>query len=143
MRNQPSPADPAPVIALTREHRDAIWRHINLDISLSADLEYYVNDEDKRESREIVWRLQMCLRLMDQLGWREHDSRATYRVVVDADMARFMEVIADRAHGGLVDNRKLLYSEHRQDDLQAVRGWIDEELDALDAARRARAVVAG
>jgi hypothetical protein len=143
MHNQLTSAGPAPVMTLTREHRDAIWRHINLDISLSADLEYYVNDEDKLESREIVWRLQMCLRLLDQLGWREDDSRATYRVEVDPDMARFMEVIADRAQGGLVDNRKLLYSEHRQDNLHEVRGWIDEELDTLDAARRARAAVAG
>jgi hypothetical protein len=140
-------------VTLTREHRDAIHDQIQSVVGSAGDIHFYferadADANDREWLRTIAWRLTVCVRLLDQLGWQEHGNGDSYQLTVDADIARFMADLEHTSRGALDDNRRDLlaprqayacyemtdeeWEQHRVD----MRRLVDIDLDSIDAARR-------
>jgi hypothetical protein len=131
-----------PTVTLTREHRDAIRDDIELIFSGAGDLRFYLrrakDPAEADNARELLWRLEVCTRLLDQLGWQRHADQDTYRLDVDADVARFMEWFGERAREDLLAERADWPHLTDEDQRESARRIIDADLDAVDAARLVR-----
>ncbi len=132
-----------PIVILTRAQRDAIFEEIEFAFESARDLPFmleYGADSicDRRDARELIWRLQVAGRLLDQLGWQERGNRDGYVLEVDADVDRFAARIESYALIALEDNRRGLCDSN--DEVRATaRRLIDVDLDALEAALVVRA----
>jgi hypothetical protein len=126
-------------VQLTRAQRDAIFQEIAFAFECAADLplmlEYGTgNITDRVEARDLIWRLQVAIALLDQLGWRETGDRDGYVLEVDTDVDEFAARIERYALVALEDNRRGLLAGSAE--LRATaRRLIDVDLDALGAAR--------
>ena len=106
-----------------------------------------MDEGDRQWLRTIAWRLTVCARLLDQLGWQEHGDRDGYELAVDEDIERFMAHLGQSARQALEGGRKGLlaprqaYAGYEMTDEEweqhraAVRELVDIDLDAIDAAR--------
>jgi hypothetical protein len=142
-------------VTLTREHRDAIYEEIESVVGLSSDLHIYHRDaefdlDDRRAFADIVWRLDVSVRLLEQLGWQVRGDRDSYELQVDADVARFMEKLDKHMRGALEEDREAVLSpadarlrygvteEEWAEEIESRRRLIDLDLDGIDAARIVR-----
>jgi hypothetical protein len=129
-------------IILTRAHRDAIFEEIGFAFDAARDLPLMLehgayNIYDRREARDVIWRLEVAARLLDQLGWERDGNREGYVLEVDEDVDRFVARIESYALAALADNRRGLL-EGNEEIRARVRRLIDTDLDALEAARVVR-----
>jgi hypothetical protein len=122
-------------VVLTREHRDAVWDAVETHMS-AEDVATSPGDRG-RLGREIR-ALTVCGRLFDQLGWQQHGDRDAYQLEVDADIAWFMQEMAQRARESLEDSRLGLVRDGRD-----CPRCFDMDLDVMDAARLVRDATAG
>ena len=127
-----------PSVILTRAQRDAIFEEIEFAFESARDLPFMLEHGleslcDRRDARDLIWRLQVAARLLDQLGWQERGNRDGYVLELDADVDRFAARIESYARIALEDNRRGLLDSN--DEVRATaRRLIDVDLDALDAA---------
>jgi hypothetical protein len=137
-------ATPEPThVVITRAQRDAIFEEIDFAFECACELplllEYGPKSiGDRGYTRDLIWLLQVSLRLLDQLGWQRSGNRPGYVVEVDADVDRFAARLERYALVALEDNRRALLDgdvELRE----TARQLIDNDLDALEAARIVRA----
>lgn len=56
-------------IRITREHRDAIYGEVMVDLSSLGDLYLFLQEQDYDKAREYRRRHEQNLRLLDDLGW--------------------------------------------------------------------------
>jgi hypothetical protein len=132
-----------PSVILTRAQRDAIFEEIEFAFESAGDLPFMLEHGrhslcDRRDAREIIWRLRVAGRLLDQLGWQERGNRDGYVLELDADIDRFAARIESYALTALEDNRRGLLDSN--DEVRATaRRLIDVDLDALEAALVVRA----
>lgn len=130
-------------VTLTRVHRDAIFDEIDYVFESGRDLPFMLEHGaystcDRHEARDLIWRLQVAARLLDQLGWQRNGDRESYVLEVDAGIDRFAARIESYALVALEDNRRGLLE--GDDEIRATaRRLIDIDLDALKAARVIRA----
>ncbi len=129
-------------IMLTRAHRDAIFEEIEFAFESARDLPVMLehgahNIFDRHEARDLIWRLQVATRLLEQLGWQRDGERDGYVLEVDEDVDRFAERIESYALVALNDNRRGLRDGNSEVRASA-RRLIDTDLDTLAAARVVR-----
>jgi hypothetical protein len=94
---------------------------------------------DRVYTRDVIWQLGVAVRMLDQLGWQRAGNREGYVLDVDADVDRFVAEIERDALAALEDSRQGLLDGN--DEVRAsARRLIDDDLDALDAARTVRTV---
>jgi hypothetical protein len=147
-----------PTVTLTREHRDAIYQEIVSVVHLGSDLHLYLADaecdaRDRAELLDVVGRLSVCVRLLEQLGWKKRGDRDSYELEVDEDVARFMEHVDRHARGALEDDKEAAlqpsdaYAAYGftftaaewTEEFATRRALINTDLDGIDAARIALA----
>jgi len=129
-------------VVLTRAHRNAIFEEIDFAFQCARDLPFMLEHGadsicDRRDARDLIWRLQVAARLLDQLGWQQSGDRDGYVLEVDADVDRFAARIESYALAALEDSRRGLLAGSEQERATA-RRLIDGDLDALEAARVVR-----
>jgi hypothetical protein len=130
-------------VVLSLAQRDAIFADIDFTFESARDLPLMLEHGvervgDRIDVRELIWRLQVAVRLLDQLGWQRSGNRAGYVLEVDADISRFAAGLERHALGALEDDRHGLFAEDKE--LRAMaRELLDSDLDALQAARLVQA----
>jgi hypothetical protein len=129
-------------VVLTRAHRDALLEEIQFAFACAGELPFMLehaahNAGDRVEARELVWRLRVGVRLLDQLGWQRKGEQDRYVVEVDEDIDRFAAGIAMFALASLEDSRRGLLDGDADAQTDA-RHVIDLDLDVLDAVRVVR-----
>jgi hypothetical protein len=117
-------------VVLTREHRDAVWDAVETHMGAGG---LATSRGDRGRLRREIRALTVCGRLLDQLGWQQHGDRDAYQLEVDADIAWFMQEVAERTRGCLEDSRPGLVHGGR-----GHRRRVDKDLDVMDAARLVR-----
>ncbi len=127
---------------LTRAHRDAIFEEIEFAYESARDLPLMLehgahSSFDRHQARDLIERLEVATRLLDQLGWQQDGERDRYVLEVDADVDRFVARIERYALVALRDNRRGLL-DGRNEVRASARRFIDIDLDALAAARVVR-----
>jgi hypothetical protein len=128
----------SPTISLTRAHRDALRWFIELDLE-GDELKHLVWKCDRERARAMVRRLDLCVRLLDHVGWTEEDERESFEITLDAETRQFIEEIEERAR------REIVYERQAEEPLRSdptVQFVIDQDLDALSLAELAREAVA-
>jgi hypothetical protein len=129
-------------VVLSAAHRDAIFEEIEFAFDSAGDLPFMLehgaeSTRDRDDARELVSRLHVAVRLLDQLGWERRGDRDSYLLEVDEAVARFAERIERFALAGLEYNRAGLSA--GDDRLRAsTRQLIDTDLEKLKAARLLR-----
>jgi hypothetical protein len=126
-------------VVLTRAHRDAIFDEIQFAFELAGDLpiilEHFPGSlVDREDAHRLVTHLQVAVRLLDQIGWRQSGDRDRYVIQVDEDVTCFAAWIESRALASLDFNRRGLLA-GRDEVGRSVRHVIDADLEKLQAAR--------
>jgi hypothetical protein len=127
---------------LTLAQRDAIFQEIDFAFESARDLPFLLQYGaeslgDRIDARDLIWHLQVALRLLDQLGWGERGNRAGYVLEVDADTDRFAARMERYALIALEANRRGLLDDD-EDQRASAQEMIDGDLDTLEAARVVR-----
>lgn len=131
------------IITLTRAQRDVIFEEIEFVFESARDLSFMLEHGaesicDRIYARDLISRLGIASRILDQLSWRPGGDRDSYLLEVDAEVDSFVERIERYALAALEDMRPGLTD--ADDHIRAsARRLIDFDLDALDAARTVRA----
>jgi hypothetical protein len=126
-------------VVLTLAQRNAIFQEIDFAFESARDLPFLLeygaeSIGDRLDARDLIWALQIALRVLDQLGWQERGNRTGYVLEVDADTDRFAARMERYALVALEANRRgLLEDDEEQQD--SARQMIDGDLDTLEAAR--------
>jgi hypothetical protein len=134
-------AQPTSVV-LTAANRDAIFEEVEFAIECAGDLPFMLEHGaeracDRDDARELVARLHVAVRLLDQLGWQRTGDRDDYVVEVDEETDWFAARVESYALAGLEYNRKGLAT--GDDEKRATaRRLVDSDLEKLEAARRVR-----
>jgi len=129
-------------VVLTGAYRDAIFEEIEFVFESARNLPFMLahgaaSVSDRDEARDLIWRLQVAARLLDQLGWQQSGNRDRYVLELDEDLDRFAARIESYALLALEDNRRGLLDGN--DEVRATaRRLIDTDLDAFAAARVVR-----
>jgi hypothetical protein len=141
-------SNPHPTVTLSREHRNAIRDHITGYFDEAADLAELDRRPEYRElARQIIWRLSVSERVLDQIGWQPCATGDTYTLEPDSGIMALLDYIDKSAHGTIEDNRGWLsprdpgspYTpEEYEDGAASARRMIDVDLDAIDAVRLVR-----
>jgi hypothetical protein len=126
-------------VVLTLAQRNAIFQEIDFAFESARDLPFLLeygaeNIGDRMDARDLIWALQIAVRLLDQLGWRETGNRPGYVLDVDADTDRFAARMERYALVALEANRRGLLEDDEEQQASA-RQMIDGDLDTLEAAR--------
>jgi len=130
-----------PAVTLTRAHRDAVWEDAaNLLRSDDVRNVFPRGEEARDEIASVLACLGACVRVLDQIGWNEHDPRDSYPLEVDSEIAAFMGGVAERAQRALESDLRTGREELCAD--AEARRFLDLDLAALDAARLALEAVA-
>jgi hypothetical protein len=129
-------------VILTPAERDVLFDAINFAFDSACDLPFMLQHAadskcDRDDARDLVRRLQVAVRLLDQLGWDQTGDRDGYVVEVGADVDEFAAQIERDALLGLKDGRRGLL-EDGDEVRAAARRMIDNDLGALQAARVVR-----
>lgn len=129
-------------VILTPAQRDAIFEEIQFAFESAGDLLFMLEhaDEGARDreiARDVISRLHVGVRLLDQLGWTPRGMRDAYLLEVDEAADWFAARIESFARAGLEHNRPGLFA--GDDRTRAIaRGLIDSDLEKLRAARAVR-----
>jgi hypothetical protein len=129
-------------VILTPAQRAALFDAIDFAFESACDLPFMLQHAgdsvcDRNDARDLVRRLQVAVRLLDQLGWAQAGNRDGYLVEVGADVDEFAAQIERDALLALKDSRRGLL-EGGEDVRADARRMIDSDLDALEAARVVR-----
>lgn len=133
--------DPTSVV-LTPAHRDAIFEEIEFAFECAGDLPFMLehageNKLDRDDARDLISRLHVAVRLLDQLGWQRTGSRDGYVLEVDDTVDWFAGRIESFARAGLEYNgRGFSAGDDRVS--ASTRELIDADLEKLSAARTVR-----
>lgn len=136
-----APTNPISVV-LTPAHRDAIFEEIEFAFDHAGDLplmlEHAADSEcDRDDARELILRLHVAARLLDQLDWQRTGGRDGYLLEVDEAVDWFASRIESFALAGLEYNRGGL-SAGDGHVRATTRQLIDADLEKLGAARAVR-----
>lgn len=103
--------------------------------------------EHRELARQIIWRLSVSERVLDQIGWEIHGTADTYALELDSEIVALLDYIDTSAQGCIEANRGWLGprdprsfytpAEHEAGAKQARRA-MDIDLDAIDAVRLVR-----
>jgi hypothetical protein len=127
---------------LTAANRDAIFGEVEFAFECAGDLPFMLehggeNACDRDDARDLIARLHVAARLLDQLGWQPKGDRDEYVVEVDEAIDWFAARIESYALAGLEYNRQRLLT--GDDEKRATtRRLVDSDLEKLEAARRLR-----
>jgi hypothetical protein len=130
--------DPMSVV-LTPAHRAAILEEIEFAFESAGDLTFMLerapgSQRDQDDARDLISRLHIAVRLLDQLGWERSGDRDGYLLEVDEGVDWFAERIESFARAGLEYNRPgLLAGDERT--RATTRRLLDADLAKLRAAR--------
>ncbi len=133
--------DPISVV-LTPAHRDAIFEEIEFAFDCAGDLPFMLehgadNERDRDDARELISRLHVAAKLLDQLGWQRTGGRDGYVLEVDDAVDGFASRMESFALAGLEYNRGGFSAD--DDRVRATtRRLIDADLEKLGAARAVR-----
>ena len=95
-----------PTVTLSREHRDAIRDHITGYFDEAGDLPKLDSQPEHRElARQIIWRLSVSERVLDQIGWEIHGTADTYALELDSEIVALLDYIDTSAQGCIEANR--------------------------------------
>jgi hypothetical protein len=134
-------ADPTHVV-LTLAQRDAMFEEVAFTFEAARDLPFLLEHGaesvgERSDARDLIWQLQVALRVLDQLGWQQSGNRPGYVLEIDADIDRFAARIERYALVALEANRQGLL-EGDEEQRATARELIDNDLDALEAVRLVR-----
>jgi hypothetical protein len=129
-------------VVLTRAQRDAILEEIEFAFESAGDLPFLLehgteSPRDRDDARELISRLHVAVRILDQLGWERSGDRDGYVLELDEDVDWFAKRIESFARAGLEYNRPGLLA--RDERARATtRRLLDADLAKLRAARVVR-----
>lgn len=136
-------------VILTPAQRDAIFEEIEFAFESAADLPFMLehamdSTRDREDTQDLIARLHVGVRLLDQLGWARKGTRDSYLLEVDEAADWFAARIESFARAGLEYNRPGLFAADERA-RATTRRLIDADLEKLRAARvvRTAAKVAG
>jgi hypothetical protein len=126
-------------VVLTRAQRDAILEEIEFAFESAGDLPFLLEhgaerQRDREDARDLISRLSVATRILDQLGWERSGNRDRYLLEVDEDVDWFAKRIESFAQAGLDYNRPKLFAGDER--VRATsRRLLDADLAKLGAAR--------
>jgi hypothetical protein len=113
-------------ITITAGQREAIWGEVMADLTGIGDIYTLADGGDVEDALRLRRRYEDAMRLLDDLGWTEHDEREQVVITVPGDalgraVARLAAAAAGRVHERLHDH------DHDDEAALAWRGYLAAE----------------
>lgn len=85
-------------ITITRAQRDAIWADLVADLSAIGDIDIALRHDEWAKARELRTRFEQDMRLLDDLGWGQHDPGEQFALTIAPDdLTRTLQRLYDSA----------------------------------------------